>query len=262
MCANIKRLADSERCYFFERQVKFNANEKLTVERSENLVNRRPIPEYNIWRKKPPDFSVRLYKSLNLPRKSQEFHVEEKKNAAQYPKQRNGLEVIEDGPLPKLMDRKEPAKFLTRFKQIGPLEASIMCVKNGVYPKDKYNNQKPHDFRQYETGIPDFATSYIRDPFDLKFKSQRLSSLYEHAPLEVIQNREEIKRFTLHKPADPMWDSKLILPKSPWPPKSASYTRHRRRRGVYSAFMDRVEEKFTASNQEVSNILSVTERTS
>ncbi|XP_063780454.1 uncharacterized protein C5H7orf78 isoform X2 [Pseudophryne corroboree] len=250
MGTNMKQLDENEHCYLFERKVKFNANEKLSVERSENFVNQKPIPERNIWRKKPPDFSVRLYKSLNLPRKSEEFDVKEKKNTSQISQQRNQLAVIPDHHfLPKLMTSQQPHRFLTRFKDIGPFEASVMYVKHGIYPKDKYNNPKPHDFRQYETGIPEFVTSYSRDPFNLKFKSQRLGSLYEHPPLEAMQTRAKTKRFVLHKPADLMWDSKLILPKISWPPKSASYTRHRRRRGVYSAFMDRVEEKFTASNQ-------------
>ncbi|XP_077346841.1 putative uncharacterized protein C7orf78 homolog isoform X1 [Lithobates pipiens] len=250
MSAQMRPPSEYDHRYFFTRQVKFSANRRLAVERSEHVTNPKPIPEYNIWMRKPPDFSVKLYKSLALPRRSEDFDIEEKKNVTKDTKQWNKLEVI-SGPLnPIQRPTKPPTKFLTKFRHIGPFEASLVCVKEGCYPKDKYQDPKPHDFRQYETGILDFATNYPRDPFNLKFKLQSLSSSYELPPLEERKKRSKVKHFELHKPAEPSWDSKLILPKIPWPPKSASYTRHRRHRGVYSAFMDRVEEKFTASNQE------------
>ncbi|XP_044151780.1 uncharacterized protein LOC122939680 [Bufo gargarizans] len=239
---------DTERCYLFSRQVKFKAKETLAAERSDNFIIPKPIPEHNIWKKKPPDFSVRLYRSLTLPRRTEENNVKERKDLHRVLK-RNEIEVIREAPPPCLTKSKEPERFLTRFKPMEPFEANILYVKNGVYPKDKYKDQKPHDFRQYQTDLPDIITSYSRDPFNLKFKAQVLSSSCELPPIEAKKRQAKVKRFILHKPTDPQWDSGLVLPRSPWPRKSASYTRHRRRRGVYTAFMDRVEEKFTASNQ-------------
>ncbi|KAM3929245.1 uncharacterized protein C7orf78 homolog [Leptodactylus fuscus] len=242
---------DSSHCYLFTRQMKFSANENLAVERSDNFILPKPFPERNIWKKKPPDFSLRLYTSLTsltLPRREEGKNLKKLKNMNQT-QRKNVLEVITQAPPPAPRTSKEPQRFITRFKPMGPFEADLLYVKNGVYPKDKYKDLKPHDFRQYEADIPDFITSYPRDPFNLKFKAQGLSSSCELPPIEAKKNRVKVKRFILHKPTDPQWDSRLILPKSPWPPKSASYTRHRRRRGVYSAFMDRVEEKFTARNQ-------------
>ncbi|XP_066441030.1 putative uncharacterized protein C7orf78 homolog isoform X2 [Eleutherodactylus coqui] len=227
--------------------MKFNANENLAIERSNNFIIPKPIPEHHIW-KKPPDFSVRLYKSLNLLRWSEENDMKKRKDVNTIIKN-NMMEVIRDAPPPQVKKSKEPKRFLTRFKSMEPFEANILYVRNGVYPKDKYKDPKPHDFRQYETDIPDFVTNYSRDPFSLKFKAQGLSSSCELPPIEVKKSRVKTRRFILHKPAEPQWDSGLILPRSPWPHKSASYTRYRRRRGAYSAFMDRVEEKFTASNQ-------------
>ncbi|XP_073533385.1 putative uncharacterized protein C7orf78 homolog [Phyllobates terribilis] len=250
MSVGIRLPDDNERLYLFSRQVKFNANENLAIERSNNFMFPKTIPENNIWKKKPPDFSVGLYRSLNLPRRSEESKMRERRNRNQVLK-RNEMEMIRDPPPPQLRKSEEPEKFLTRFRLVEPFEANLLYVKNGVYPKDKYKDPKPHDFRQYETDIPDFITSFSRDPFNLKFKAQVLSSSCELPPIDAMKkSRVKAKRFILHKPAEPQWDSGLILPRSPWPPKSASYTRHRRRRGVYSAFMDRVEEKFTATNQE------------
>ncbi|XP_069585422.1 putative uncharacterized protein C7orf78 homolog isoform X1 [Ranitomeya imitator] len=241
---------DNERRFLFSRQVKFNANVKLAAERSQqHFMGPKRIPENNIWKKKPPDFSVRLYKSLNLPRRSEESNMKERRNRNQILKI-NELEMIRDSPPPRPRKSEESGTFLTRFRLMEPFEANLLYVKNGVYPKDKYEDPKPHDFRQYETDIPDFITSFSRDPFNLKFKAQVLSSSCQLPPIDATKRRVKVKRFSLHKPAEAQWDSGLILPRSPWPPKSASYTRHRRRRGVYSAFMDRVEEKFTARNQE------------
>ncbi|KAM5158325.1 uncharacterized protein C7orf78 homolog [Mantella aurantiaca] len=250
MTAQVTHPSEHDHRYLFPRQVKFSANRRLAGERSDHFSNPKPMPERNIWMRKPPDFSVRLYKSLTLPRRSEESHRKEKKEVTEDTRQTNNLEVIPGIWNPIQLSTKQPKKFFTKFKHIGPFEASLMCVKEGFYSKDEYQDPKPHDFRQYETGIPDFATSYSRDPFDLKLKLQCLSSLCELQPTEDRQKRGKVRRLVLHKPAEPAWDPQLILPKSPWPPKSASYTRHRRQRGVYSAFMDRVEEKFTASNQE------------
>ncbi|XP_018426577.1 PREDICTED: uncharacterized protein LOC108799240 [Nanorana parkeri] len=249
MSAELIQASEHDHHYMFARQVKFSANRRLAVERSEHFTNPKQIPDDNIWMRKPPDFSVKQYRSLMLPRRSNEFDIQEKKNITEDTKQWNKQDMIPGAWNPGQLPAIRPRKFLTKFKHIGPFEASLMCVKEGIYPKDKYQNPKPHDFRQYETGIQDFATSYSRDPFNLKFKSRCLNSLCELPPAEERQKRGRVKHFVLHKPEEPAWDSKLILPKSPWPPKSASYTRHRRRRGVYSAFMDRIEEKFTASNQ-------------
>ncbi|KAM4689417.1 uncharacterized protein C7orf78 homolog [Discoglossus pictus] len=252
MLSNKSSSPENEHSYLFANQVGYTANESLTFERSKTLVKPRDIPESDIWIKKPPDFSVKLYKSFKMPRKSDAIDENHQRKKIQLYKKANELQRIEDNHLPILVKKEELNKFQTKFKNVGPFEASLMFVKNGVYPKDKYKDPKPHDFRQYETGIPDFETNYFRDPFNLRFKSQHLSFVYGLQPSQEERNHAHIKKLILHKHQDPKWESSLILPKSPWPPKSASYTRYRRRRGVYTAFMDRVEEKFNASIQELS----------
>ncbi|XP_054351742.1 uncharacterized protein C6H7orf78 isoform X2 [Pongo pygmaeus] len=100
-------------------------------------------------------------------------------------------------------------------------------------------------FLQYQPGLPNFETTYEKDPFGLKFKSQPLSTVHGYQLPKDDKQKNTTERFITHKHRECTWDSKLILTKAPWPVRSASYTRHRRQRDAYSAFMDRVEEKFT-----------------
>ncbi|KAM9308077.1 uncharacterized protein C7orf78 homolog [Gastrophryne carolinensis] len=216
----------------------FMANETLAVARSNHFSKPKQNPQPDIWKKKPPDFSVRLYRSLALPRKSNESGVQEKIPQASDAKRWKVLDLIPDTPRSKALYTRGPEKFQTKFKHIGPFEASLEFVKDGVYPKDLYQDPKPHDFRQVASLSP------------LTFYLNVSAAVNERAAVDWTPRRDKVKSIIFHKPVEPAWDPTLILPKSPWPPKSASYTRHRRRRGVYSAFMDRVEEKFTASNQE------------
>ncbi|XP_053465485.1 uncharacterized protein LOC128598752 isoform X2 [Nycticebus coucang] len=126
-----------------------------------------------------------------------------------------------------------------------------MFVKCGKYPRGVYVNPKPHDFRQYEADLPNFVTTCEKDPCGIKFKSQFLSTGLEQGShlLKDDKKKNSMERFITYKPCECTWDSKLILTKAPWPVRSASYTRHRRWRDAYSAFMDRVEEKFVKTCQ-------------
>ncbi|KAE8596363.1 hypothetical protein XENTR_v10016070 [Xenopus tropicalis] len=245
----------SDQCYLFARKLQFTANENLADERSDIITKPKCIQDMDIWKKPPPDFSVKLYKSSNFNKNTLESRDTKggrrintflpDSRQTQVPQRKTG------DHLPLLVPKEEPVNpFLTKFKAFGPFEASILFVKSGVYPKDRYKDPKPHDFRQYDAGIPDFHTGYPRDPLNLKLKTQHLSIVNGLRPLQ--EKRPPAKGFITHQPAALSWDSNLILPKNPFPPKSASYTRHRRRRGVYSAFMDRVEEKFSASIQKQS----------
>ncbi|XP_075445244.1 putative uncharacterized protein C7orf78 homolog isoform X2 [Ascaphus truei] len=231
MCTDIKSHTGKEQSYLFARQVRFTADQNLATERSKHFMKSKIIPDHDIWKKQPPDFSVSLYKSLRLPRKPVELEDEKKdrknKNRIQFPKREKELLMIHDNHLPDLVKQEEPLKLLTRFKHVGPFEAQIMYVKSGLYPKDKYKDPKPHDFRQYETGIPDFVTSYFRDPFNITFNSQSLNFVHRLEPLEEKwknTNNNNNKSLMTFKPPGLKWDRTLILHKSPWPPKSGSFT--------------------------------------
>lgn len=233
--------------YVFARKVQFSANKELSIRRSKAVVQPSPVPDNDIWRRKPLDFSVRLYRSLQLPKQTAEYEKEEVDTRSRIRLWETVSELcrLQGELFPDLIGRREPPKLQTRFPHIGPYEASLMFVKNGKFPSGPYKDPKPHDFRQYETGIPDFVTTYERDPSDLKLKSQALNTVHGLPPLNSKQQGIRSERITTFKPQELKWDSKLILPNDSYPPKSASFTRHRRRRGAYSALLDRVEEKLT-----------------
>ncbi|KAM3872987.1 uncharacterized protein C7orf78 homolog [Diretmus argenteus] len=155
-----------------------------------------------------------------------------------------------DRVLPKVLlqhhKRTDPAKFIATFRPPDALESKLMFVKTGKYPVGPYKNPKPHDFRPLDEDLPHVSTTAERDPGNLDFKSKRLDIIGTKSQPD-FSSRDSMMRMDTSKPAEPRWEAGLVLPKLPWPPKSASYTRHRRRRGVYSAFMDRVEEKLARS---------------
>uniref|UniRef100_A0AAA9TT26 Chromosome 7 open reading frame 78 n=2 Tax=Bos TaxID=9903 RepID=A0AAA9TT26_BOVIN len=193
----------------------------------------------NIWEIKPPDFSYKLYTSLRLAEKpSRTIMQEERRKIPDFPGKMVHLPSLRNPP-----KKAVSPKFITTFPRLDSHKAKLMFVESGKYPNGVYLNPKPHDFRQNECNLPNFVTTYEKDPFGLKFKSQHLSTV-SGCPLLKNGQQNSTERFSTYKPRECAWDSKLILPKAPWPVKSASYTRHRRRRGAYSAFMDRVEEKF------------------
>ncbi|KAK5862121.1 hypothetical protein PBY51_017550 [Eleginops maclovinus] len=122
-----------------------------------------------------------------------------------------------------------------------------MFVKTGKYLCGPYKNPKPHNFRPLNEDLPDIVTTYERDPGNLHLKLKHLDIIQNTTTKSDLTSRGTKKGMDTYKPAEPRWDVKLILPPLLWPPKSASYTRHRRRRGAYSAFLDRVEEKLSRS---------------
>ncbi|KAL2777302.1 uncharacterized protein WCI35_015367 [Daubentonia madagascariensis] len=197
----------------------------------------------NIWEIKPPDFSYKLYTSLRFPEISRTIKEEQRRKKSNFAEAMVYLPSIRNHPKKAISP-----KFITTFPHLDSHKAKLMFVKGGKYPTGVYVNPKPHDFRQYQPDLPNFVTTYEKDPFGLKFKSQLLST--ERGNHLLKDNKENTtERFITYRPRECTWDSKLILTKSPWPVRSASYTRHRRRRDVYSAFMDRVEEKFMKTCQ-------------
>ncbi|KAJ6666634.1 hypothetical protein lerEdw1_020358 [Lerista edwardsae] len=152
--------------------------------------------------------------------------------------------VIQQEPQPKI---------ITTFPRVGPYEAQLLFVKKGKFKSSKYQDPKPHDYRQYETGIPDFVTSYARDPLNLKLKLQCLSKVHGLHPLTEEKKWVSKERFITYKPRELKWDPKLVLPKEPWPAKSGSFTRHKGHREAHSAFIERVEETLSKRWQEEAN---------
>ncbi|XP_054478164.1 uncharacterized protein si:dkey-30e9.6 [Anoplopoma fimbria] len=163
----------------------------------------------DVWSIKPPDFSLKLYRSF--------------------------------------CKREESPKFISSYRPPDALESELMFVKSGKYVSGPYKNPKPHDFRPLNEDLPDIDTTYERDPGNLNLKLKHLDII--RTPRSDLNScsRDTKTMMDTYKPAEPRWEEKLILPQLIWPPKSASYTRHRRRREAYSAFLDRVEEKLSRS---------------
>ncbi|CAL8288023.1 unnamed protein product [Merluccius merluccius] len=100
--------------------------------------------------------------------------------------------------------------------------------------------------------LPNMATVSKKDLGDLEFRLNHrdICSVKTTRSESDLTSRDTIKtmmKMDTYKPAEPTWDLRLLLPKPQWPPKSASFTRHRRSRAAYSAFMERVEEKLSTS---------------
>ncbi|XP_048882047.1 uncharacterized protein si:dkey-30e9.6 isoform X1 [Brienomyrus brachyistius] len=228
----------------FNEKVVFSARHDLALRQSKEFaVLPRTVKNVSLWHLKPPDFSPKLYKSLGLPQKKQE-------------KRRPPLIMSSSDTFKNITEMTSSILHGTRAKEVtepfalrhrppDSLESKLMFVKFGKYPDFPYRDPKPHDFRQYSDDMPDIVTTTEKYPNNPNFKSQHLSTIRQTGSLEDTHQHERLQRFDTFLPAEPKWEAKLILPKDPWPNKSASYTRHRRRRGLYSAFMDRVEEKLT-----------------
>ncbi|KAJ8288078.1 hypothetical protein COCON_G00007370 [Conger conger] len=233
-------------CMCFEKKTIFSASKDLACVRSREFTHVEKAEDTDVWALKAPDFSLKLYSHLHLSQNKREnrcpplFTSDSKE---MLPRVKRPSHIV----LPQINHSREGPAFALRYRPPDALESKLEYVKRGKYPSMAFSDPKPYDFRQYADNMPDIVTTKKKDPGNLNFKSQHLSSIGGTGPIEGIHQRATMRQFDTFKPAEPKWDSQLILPSRPWPPKSASYTRHRRRRGVHSAFMDRVEEKLTLS---------------
>ncbi|XP_042279542.1 uncharacterized protein si:dkey-30e9.6 [Thunnus maccoyii] len=191
----------------FEEKIQFSASQDLSLARSKWFTLPETENRGDVWSIKPPDFSLKLYSHK----------------------------------------RKDSPKFITSYRPPDALESELMYVKRGKYPTRPFKNHKPHNFRPLDEDLPDVVTAYERDPGNLNLKLRHLDIMRTTRSESDFSSRDTKTRMNTYKPAEPRWDARLMLPHRPWPPKSASYTRHRRRRGAYSAFLDRVEEKLSKS---------------
>ncbi|KYO26729.1 hypothetical protein Y1Q_0019196 [Alligator mississippiensis] len=229
--------------FSFDRKIKFTASLDLAFAQNQSF-KQPPRTGSDTWQKQPPDFSYKLYQTSQPPPQACQKEKEElKKSKSSKADTIQQLSMRYSSQfLPPLGRKKKLPMFVTRFPQVGLYEAEIMFVKNGKYKTGTYQDPKPYDFRQSEANMPEFVTSYAGDPFNLKFKSQNLNTgAIQCCPLPFYSTQI----FITYKPRECKWDSTLILPKNPWPPKPASFTRHKRRRGAYTAFLDRVEERLS-----------------
>ncbi|XP_060744923.1 uncharacterized protein si:dkey-30e9.6 [Tachysurus vachellii] len=244
---SVTEIKDSERSFTFNRKLLFTASQNVITSRSrihKLLLPKAADRHRDLWEIKPPDFSPKLYCTLNLPRI--------KKKTLDSAILKEGLEELSQSLdiMPPVMESKQEKNrnipvFVKSYKPPALLDLQLQFVKFGQFPRDPYKNPKPHNFRPCDENLPDMVTSIARDPGNLNLKTPLLGETIQ--PESYSPKEETARKIITFKPAEPKWDAQLMLPKSPWPPMSATYTRHRRRRGEYSAFMDRVEEKLSRS---------------
>ncbi|XP_067307764.1 putative uncharacterized protein C7orf78 [Pseudorasbora parva] len=224
------------------RKLLFSVSQNLISSRSCGPVPPHPVAPLDPWNKKAPDFTPKLYRSVSLPRiKNKTVHLVKSNDSVD--QKSFVLEKIKDGT-PSILSRHKEQPFFTCYKPPDSLETKLLFVKAGMNPVGPYKNPKPHNFRPCAEGMPDMVTS-IKDADCLFLKSQCLKAVTDSHHDLNLSHRASVSKIDTFKPPELKWDPKLILPKTPWPPKSASYTRYRRRRGVYSALLDQVEEKLT-----------------
>lgn len=128
----------------FEDKLRFSASQNLSLARSKYFTLTKTESKCDMWNSKPPDFSLKLYRSLRVPerkeRKTQSTVVEHQRT-------RTTAGVF----LPKVLNtsyqRMDPPKFIVSYRPPDALETELMFVKTGRYPAAPYKNPKPHNFR-------------------------------------------------------------------------------------------------------------------
>ncbi|XP_064614378.1 uncharacterized protein LOC135478043 [Liolophura sinensis] len=236
----------------FHAKTGFNANIDLVQTRSDHLKPKLQPLHLDPWRRPPPDFRPQLF-GPNPPKRNAQESMQPWKYGT-IPGQRQSYSrpkrqsLVLQGVLDGAKSEEDP--FLTRFRAPDSYEAKLMFVKDGRFPLGRYATPTPHDFRGYppikSLGLPEFITAHDHDPYNIAFKSERLN-IYHGLNTEPPTDRHLGRQMAPVLPPQPYWESRLILPNSPWPRRPASFTRFRRQgRPPHSAFMDRVEETLTA----------------
>ncbi|XP_076832294.1 putative uncharacterized protein C7orf78 homolog [Brachyhypopomus gauderio] len=240
-------ILDSATSVYFNSKLLFSAHQNLISTRGDKLIlPSKACSDTDFWKIKSPDFSPKLYRSLNLSQIKKKNLNPTKLKDGWADVSQSICRISQVMSLKPEEKRNEPP-FTASYRSPGSFELKLRFVKSGKLPSIPYKDPKPHNFRPGTEKLPDMVTTIEKDPGNMNFKTQFLGTITGIRPEPSPFHRETLRGLRTFKRAEPKWDASLLLPKSPWPPKSASYTRHRRRRGVYSALMDRVEEKFSST---------------
>lgn len=251
----------NSRHYGFESKTLLDAFGDLLVERSQHFTTAPPPLNRDIWKRKPPDFTPRVYDPKPPKRNSREAiqpwkyfsasdqRMLERKAAASDGEECCLPQIFRDTATGDANDANKCDEFVTRFKTIGQFDAKVLFVRHGMRRRSAYRMPKPHDFRGLppieSLGLPEFSTQYERDPYNLKFNKENPKNVLGWSlpqPTSSFDPGSSVSPLT----PQPKWDRNLILPKTQWPNKYAAYTRHRRwDRSAQSAKMERIEQQLT-----------------
>lgn len=229
----------------FPAKTNYDANESLIQIRSENFEKKVVEKEEDIWKRPPPDFRRQCY----APKPPRRNAVESMRPwlYGTIPGQREIIKRPRRKVIPHLLQpqREEEKKFETYYHIDRPFTAKKKSVIEGMYEAGEYENPKPHDFRGYPPlktlGLPEFIQSEDKDPFNIKFHTDRLNIIHGSRVDKATDRDIKGRQMAPPKTPEPSWDVKYILDKPPWPIKNEAYTRHRlKHRPAASAFMERV----------------------
>lgn len=130
----------------FESKSHFSASQDLSLARSKYFKFVETENQGNVWGIKPPDFSIKQYRSLSVPQ-NKASKVNSKLAAPQPSETRRKAGRNLPNVLRENNTREEPPKFITSYRPPGALESELVFVKSGKYPCESYKNPKPHNFR-------------------------------------------------------------------------------------------------------------------
>merc|ERR1712226_233520 len=248
----------------FEARTSYNATEDLLNTRSSSFKFRPPPPDDDIWKRPPPDFRPQVY-APKPPKRNSRDAVQPWKYGT-IPGQKEVVKREESVKLPHILQAKSVDEGIfqtTHFNIPDPYEAKLWMVKHGMYKAGMYHMPQPHDFRGYppikSLGLPEFETTYEKDPYNIHFNSNRLN-IHHGINLNPPSERD-IRGRQMAPPLiqPPKWEARLIYPKDSWPEKYNAYTRFRRMGRVpKSALMERIDDHLSAqwAKEKMERVLS------
>ncbi|XP_060582416.1 uncharacterized protein LOC132738829 isoform X2 [Ruditapes philippinarum] len=228
----------------FHSKTNYDANESLIQIRSDNFAKNIPVKEENIWKRPPPDFRPQVFAPKPPKRNTQDSQMPWLYGTI--PGQREIIKRERPKVIPHLLQSKtkEDKGLVTYFHIDRPFTAKKKFVREGMNEPGEYNNPSPHDFRGYPPlktlGLPEFMQKTDKDPFNLKFHTDRLNIIHGER-MDKATDRN-IRGLQMAPPLSPppLHECHLLFDKGPWPVKNEQYTRFRvRHRPAHSAFMER-----------------------
>lgn len=131
----------------FEGKIHFSASQDLSFARSKYFKLPETESRGDMWSINPPDFSLKLYRSLSVPqRKERKTNLNLSVPQPSEAKRKTGIFL--PYVLHESNRRKDSPKFITSYKPRDAVESELMFVKTGKYPSEPYKNPKPHNFRR------------------------------------------------------------------------------------------------------------------
>ncbi|ESO97085.1 hypothetical protein LOTGIDRAFT_226853 [Lottia gigantea] len=235
----------------FHAKTSFDADDGLRLRRSLTYAVKERPKDNNIWRRPPPDFRYEVF-DPNPPKRNT---VDSMKpwNYGTIPCQREIYTREKRTLLPLILNRHhsdEKENFKLRFRIDRPFTAKKKFVREGMNVPGEYETPKPFDFRDYPSlkslGLDEMDLAEERDPYNIKFYSQRLNVIRGLTASEAEFLSAEFPEMAPPLQRQPRYDPSLILERGTYPPRDPVFTRHRRRnRQAHSAFMERVEKDLT-----------------